>query len=112
MAHSAYDAASKSMQKHIVFLMFTPKHSVLLSKIDVLGFLEQPGDPNDDINFGQPNNIQKPYVFDTFCLPPQSVTRKAEFTSRRFVYTGSEFFPKHSASRRQEESSQLSLIHI
>ena len=44
------------------------------------------------------------------CLPPKFVTRKAEFRSRRFVCTGSDFSPKHSVSRRREESFQLQEI--
>ena len=43
-------------------------------------------------------------------MPPEFVTRKAEFRSRRFVWTKSKVFPKHSVSRRREDSFQLQEI--
>ena len=43
-------------------------------------------------------------------MAAQFVASKAEFVSRGFVGTGSEFIPKHSVSRRREERFQLQEI--
>ena len=46
------------------------------------------------------------YIF----LAARAVACKVELRSRRFVCTGSEFFPKHSVSSRREASFQLQKI--
>ena len=53
--------------------------------------------------------VEKLCIFEFF-FAAQFVASKAEFVSRGFVCTGSEFIPKHSVSRRREESFQLQEI--
>ena len=52
----------------------------------------------------------KTLSFWTLFLAAEFVASKAEFVTGCFVCTGSEFFPKHSVSRRREESFQLQEI--
>ena len=54
-------------------------------------------------------NVEKPRVFEFF-LAAQFVASRAAFVSRGFLCTGSKFIPKHSVSRRREESFQLQEI--
>ena len=65
---------------------------------------------DDHIHFEQPRKSLKNIELLSFFLAAQFVASKAEFVSRGFVCTGSEFIPKHSVSRRREESFQLQEI--
>ena len=100
----------KSSEKYRIFLIFMQKCVVLLSTIDVFRFLEPPGGPDDHMKSGWPKKGLKNFAFLILFLAAESVASKAEFRSRRFVCTGSEFFPKHIVLPAREDSFQLQEI--
>ena len=62
-ALSACVTTSKSMKKHWVFLIFSRKPCVLLSKIGVFRFYGRPGEPDDHLKFCRPKKTLNNLAF-------------------------------------------------